>query len=109
MTRDEILEKSRKENKGNDEREAAALAKAGQIAAFAGGMMCFVILLLEGILSQFTGRVVFAIWAVYMTITGTTLLTKYFKLKKKHELVFGLIELLLAVWLLVMYIIDLVG
>ena len=109
MNREEILAKSRKENKGNDERELAALARAGQVASAAGGFVCVAILILEAILSDYNSRVVYAIWAVYLTITGTTLLAKYIKLKKKHELICGLIELIIAAAFLIMYIIRLVG
>lgn len=108
MNKQEILEKSRKENQKHDERELAALARAGQIAASVGGLVCAVILVLEASLSSFNSRVVFSIWAVYLAITGTTLLVKYIKLHKKHELIFGAFQLALAALFFIMYVIKLV-
>ena len=49
-----------------------------------------------------------ATWAVYLSMTGTMLLVKYRYLKKKHELIFGLAQIALAVMFLVMYVIKLV-
>ena len=93
MNRDEILEMSRRENKNRDEMELQAQANAGRKACLVGGLMCAAIILLEGILAD---RVSMGTWAVYLSITGTMLLTKYFWLKKKHELIFGLLQIVLA-------------
>ena len=107
MNKEDILEKSRKENKGkHDERELAALARAGQIAAAVGGMLCAIIILLESI---FSDSVSTAPWAIYLGMTGTTLLVKYVKLRKPHELLFALLELALAIIFIVMFIIQLLG
>ena len=105
MNRDEILEKSRKENKNQDEMERDALAKAGQRACTVGGIVCMVVILVEAI---FTGSVNFSTWAVYLSMTGTMLMVKYLRLKKKHELIFGLLQLALAAAFLIMYIVRIV-
>ena len=83
MNKDEILEKSRKENEAQDERERLTLAQAGRIATAVGGCVCAVIILLDAVLSDAPS---FAAWAVYLSMTGTTLLVKFLKLRKKHEL-----------------------
>ncbi|MBP5618233.1 MAG: hypothetical protein J6X61_03685 [Clostridia bacterium] len=106
MNKDEILERSRRENKNMDERERDALARAGRVASGVGGLVCGVILILEAI---FAGQISYAIWAVYLSITGTTLLYKFLRLRRKHELIFGLIELALAAVFLVFYILQLTG
>ncbi len=105
MNREEILEKSRRENKNRDEMEQNAAAKAGQTACAVGGLVCMVIILLEAIFAKSVNP---ATWAVYISMTGTMLLVKYRYLKKKHELIFGLAEIALAVVFLVMYVIRLV-
>ena len=105
MSKEEILAKSREENKKRDEMEQAVFVKAGQQACAVGGIVCMVIIILEAI---FAKEVNTSIWAVYLSITGTMLLMKYRGLRKKHELIFGLIQLGLAVCFLVMYIIKLV-
>lgn len=106
MTKEEILEMSRAENKNQDERERDALAKAGRRASAVGGIVCAVIIILELI---FTQQCSVGIWAVYLSITGTTLLVKYLHLKKKHELIFGIVQLVLAAAFLTLHIIRLVG
>lgn len=105
MNRDEILEKSRKENKNQDEMERDALVKAGQRACAVGGLVCMVVILFEAI---FADHVNFSTWAVYLSMTGTMLMVKYLRLKKKHELIFGLLQLALAAAFLVMYILRIV-
>ncbi len=104
MNRDEILERSREENKNQDEMERHALAKAGQKACAVGGLLCSVLIIFE---SFFAGHPNFSTWAVYLSMTGTMLLTKYSLLKKKHELVFGLFQIALAVVFFVLYVIRL--
>ena len=106
MNKEEILERSRQENKNMDERERDALARAGRVASGVGGLVCGVVLILEAI---FAGQVGYAVWAVYLSITGTTLLVKFFRLRRVHELIFGLIELVLAAAFLVFYVLQLTG
>ena len=106
MDREEILEKSRQENQRRDEMERDALAKAGQRACAVGGIVCAVVIVLEAI---FADAFNMSVWAVYLSMTGTMLLMKYIRLRKRHELVFGAAQLVLAAVFLVMYIIRLVG
>ena len=103
MNKEEILERSRKENKNLDEMEKNALAKGGQRAYAVGGLVCAAIILLEAI---FAKQVSLIPWAVYLSMTGTALLVKYFQLRKKHELVFGLVQLAMAAVFFVMYVIQ---
>ncbi len=106
MNKDEILAKSRKENENQDEMEMQVFAKSGQKACAVGGFVCVAIIILQSI---FKDKVDFSVWAVYLSMTGTMLLYKYIKLKKKHELIFGLIQLVLAAIFLGMFIYNLVG
>jgi hypothetical protein len=106
MDRNDILEKSRKENRNMDEMEKDALAKAGQRAFGIGGLVCAFIIVFEAIVSDFAS---FSTWAVYFSMTGTTLLVKYSILKKKHELLFGLLQLALAIVFMCMYIKRMLG
>ena len=108
MEREEILAKSRNENKNQDEMERGALAKAGQYACMAGGIVCGVILLLEAVLGDVSGRVSCAVWSVYLAMTGTMLLVKFIRLHRWHELVFGLLQLALAAICFVLYALRLV-
>jgi preprotein translocase subunit SecY len=106
MDRNDILEKSRKENRNMDERERDALAKAGQRATAVGGIVCAFIIIFESIVSDFVSL---STWAVYLSMTGTTLLVKYSILRRKHELLLSLLELALAIICMGMYIKRLLG
>lgn len=98
MNKEEILKSSRADNAGTDERERAALTESNKIACIVGGLVCAVIIFYDA----FVGRSQsFATWAVYLSITGTTLFVKYLKLGKKHELFFGLLQLALALAFLI--------
>jgi hypothetical protein len=105
MNREEILEKSRAENKNRDEREQATWARAGQISMAIGGLVCAMLILLDAI---FANRTNCALWAVYLTITGTNQLIRGWKLKKTFCRIFGLIQIAAAVVFLVIYISALV-
>jgi len=109
MNREEILAKSRKENEKMDEREKAAFTSAGQRATAVGGLVCVAILLLNTALDRFGDPTTWAVWAVYLSMTGTTLLAKYAKLKKRHELIFGCVQVLMAAAFLAVYVKKLLG
>lgn len=103
MNKDEILEKSRAENRGRaDEMEQAALGRAGSIAAAVGGLVCMLILLLNVISGNGDPRVSFAAWSVYGLMQGTLFLVKYLKLRRAHELAFSILFLIVGVSAFVM-------
>lgn len=96
------------ENKNGDEREKAAQTRAGQAASAVGGFVCAVFLVLQIFLSRPGDTTALVAWTVYLSITGTTLLMKYRQLRKKHELVFGLMQLGLALLFFVLYLLAMV-
>ena len=106
MDREESLERSRQENKVRDEWERDVQAKAAQRAIAYGGILCGIVIILD---SLFADQVNYSTWAVYLCMTGTMLLTKYRYLKKRSHLVFGALQLGLAVLLLGIYIARLMG
>lgn len=103
MNKNEILAKSREENKNQDEREKLAIAKASQKATFVGAIVCCIFIVLDII---FDRGIFYPVYSIYLSMTGATLLFKYFYLKKKHELIFGIIELCIAVAFIVLYVIN---
>lgn len=103
MTREEILEKSRAENKNQDEWELAVLNRAGNLGFAVGGLICSLLLVMNVIFDDVGSNL--SIWMVYMAMSGTVLLVKFVKLRKTHELVFGILESLMAVAFFVLYII----
>ena len=108
MDQEEILAKSRAENRGQDEREKAAMSRAGQVASAVGGLVCALIRLLNVIFDHMGDTSTFVVWAVYLSITGTSLLVKYRQLRKPHELAAGLAQVLLAAVFFVLFVLRLV-
>ena len=108
MDKEKILEMSRAENKNQDERERAAMARAGQVASAVGGIVCGLFLVLNAFFRRPGDATTLVAWTVYLSITGTSLLVKYRQLRKKHELIFGLIQLAMALMFFVFYVLTLV-
>lgn len=81
MTREEILEKSRKESNGRDEREQQVRLKAGSIARAVGVL---VNLLMVEITIIFDGsrEIIYASWAVYWGMMAADYLVQAISLKK---------------------------
>ena len=106
MDKDEILEKSRKENKDRDFVEDEVLAQASKSAVSIG---CGVSGLLTIIQSVFQDRIDCGLWTVMFSILATTMLVKYSRLHKRHELMLGLLFLVLAIFFFVWYLLDVLG
>lgn len=100
MNKNEILDKSRKENKKLDEMERDALYRAGYMASVVGGLLCIWLPLLESILMR---KINNGPWIIFFAMDATMLLVKFFYLKKKHELVIALVLLILSGWFLFFY------
>ena len=84
MDKEEILERSRRENEKLDERERDALAASGKMAFLVGGIICVLIIALEW---NFRRRIATEIWAVYASMYGTNELIQYFRLRKISHLI----------------------
>lgn len=98
MNREEILAKSREENKYQDEMESDALKKAGKISSKVGLLFALVIFGVEAI---FFRSFNFAVLSIYFAIEGSTDLTRYYRLKEKKRLYLGIAGFILAVALIV--------
>ncbi|MBQ8950322.1 MAG: hypothetical protein IJ065_04025 [Eubacterium sp.] len=105
MEKEEIMAKSRLDNKKRDEMEQYVFYKSGQAACGAGALMCGIIMLLDAVFSD--GKSM-EIWAIFLVMTGTMLIFKYKKLKKISQLIFGISELIIAVIFLVIYAYQLI-
>lgn len=106
MNKDDILEKSRRENKGPDEMEQYVMAAAGKIAAKVGMLVCCIVAILQVI---FTDAISFESWMIYFSILATTFLVKYIKLHSKHELWVAVLYTVLFIMFAVLFILRLVG
>ena len=106
MDKDEILAKSRKENKDMDFVEAEVLSKANGIALNVGIIVCGLLSILHAI---FRETVDFSAWTVYFSALTATMLYKYVKLRRRHELLIGLFYAACCVMFFVFYLRDVLG
>ena len=106
MDKDEILERSRKEHKDMDLVELEVINKANMIANVVGMMVCVALTLIHGALQK---RMDNSAWTVMFSIMSTVMLVKYVKLRRRHELMIGLIYLLCAVIFFAYYLRDVLG
>ena len=104
MNKEEILAKSRAENKGTDEREQQVIARAGQIAAAVGGLLCMAISILEAIFHDTFSVIP---WLIYTGMQGALFLYKYLGLRRRHELILAILFLALCAAFAVCYVISL--
>lgn len=106
MNKEEILAKSRAENKSMDELEKNVLDKAGKISTQVGLLLCCLIAVLEVI---FTGKVSMGSWTIYFGILTTQFLVKYCKLRQKHELLVTIFYCVLFLAFFALFIKGLIG
>lgn len=106
MNREEILEKSRRENKGTDEMELIVLNSAGKLAAQIGMLICCAVAVLQ---VSFTDSMSYESWMIYFSILGTLFTVKYSKLHKRHELLLAILFFGLFVFFTVLFVRRLAG
>lgn len=101
MDRDEILEKSRKENKDRDFVGLEAKVKGIQIAVKVGLLMCCLMTCLRIAL---TGIVDYSAWPVYFSILATISFVEYYKLHRWYDLFVGILYLTACAAFLVLFL-----
>lgn len=106
MDKDEILAKSRAENKDRDFVEAEALSRGNAAAFTTGVLLCSLISVLHAV---FKDSVDYGVWTVMFGMMSTIMLVKFARLRKRHELLIGLTYLALAVIFFVFYLRDALG
>jgi hypothetical protein len=106
MNKEEILEKSRKENKNQDFTELECLKQASNIAYIVGCLACVIICTLQW---SFTKIVNWGCWVVNFSILGTVFLVKYIKLRKTHELFMTILYYVLCIFVLIGFIMSMRG
>ncbi len=90
MDREEILEKSRRENQYKDPVELEAFRKANDAAITVGIVVC---VLLSTLHREILGNADFGIWTVDWAIMATIYTVRFLKLRKKSDLVLCLLGL----------------
>ena len=101
MNKEEILARSRNENKGMDIIELQSLEKASRIAAQVGMLLCCFVAVME---VAVTGQVSMESWLIYFGILSTLFLMKYRLMKKRHELFLSIFYTALFLMFLVLFL-----
>lgn len=105
MTKEEILEKSRRERHTGEEYEAQVINRSGRIASSVGLLLCCAVSVLQLI---FTGRLNFGAWIIFFGMLSSLFFVKFFKIRRKHELLVACLYTFLGIIFAVTYIVNLV-
>ena len=106
MDKDEILERSRKEHKDMDFVELEVIKKANMIANVVGVVVCGILTVIHAIIRESMDN---SAWTVMFSILSTIMLVKFAKLRRRHELMIGLIYLFITALFFVWYLRDVLG
>ena len=85
MTKEEILEKSRKDNKLMDEREQSVVLRGSSIAKGVGLALCMIVVVLGEILGADPAAGLGA-FAIYWGMYGTDRAYRWWKLRERSDL-----------------------
>ena len=107
LTKEEILEQSRKENARGDEREQEILKKGINIALMAGLVVLFIVYLVNAVVLE---RNSYELVAIVFVINGINSIWQgvFGKRLKRAFLAIGIIELAISVAFIVLWILTLV-
>ena len=106
MTKEEILEQSRKENSNKDVFDLEVQKTATTAAYFSSLGLCAFVSILSWI---FTKRIGLQCWLIFFGMLCVTFFVKFFKMKKTHELFVALCYLVIFILLTIVYILQLKG
>ncbi len=106
MDKDEILEKSRSENKNQDLAEISVVTQANSIAARVGAALCCLVSVLLMRMRHFFPC---GPWIIYFGILGTSYLVRFIKIKRKSDLYLTCVFFLMLLTVLTFFVIRLQG
>ncbi len=106
MTKEEILEQSRKENNDKDIFDLEVQKTAAIAAYFSSLGLCVFVSILNWI---FTKRISVQCWMIFFGMLSIAFFVKFFKMKKWHELFVALGYLAIFIALTVVFIFQLTG
>ena len=89
MTREEILEKSRKDNKGMDEMELYTIFRGGSIAKGVGLALCMLMVFLGDVLGADPAAGLGA-FGIYCGMYGTDRAYRWWKLRERSDLLLAI-------------------
>ena len=105
MNREEILAKSKQENRGQDLANLEAAKDSLQIGWLVMNLLLAAVTVVDAIVFS---RVNNEVFFVVMAASCSIFLAKYLRLRRKHELVIAVVYAAVTVWFLVQWILQLV-
>ncbi len=106
MNREEILKKAQEENNGKDYADIEAQKTGTRAAYFVAVLLVIIVDTVNGFVLGYVNR---GMDFVLFTMAFVAFLTKYIKLRKRHELIVTIMWGLLALSMLVCWILQLCG
>lgn len=106
MNKDEILKMSRMENKNKDFVEEQKYKSSAFVGTVVGWCSIALVLILSGIIAH---KANYAAYFIFFAIQSGIFVTKYVKLRKRHELFVSVIYVLAAISMAVLFILELLG
>ncbi len=104
MTKDEILARSRKELKNSDLAEKEATLQAWNAAGKIGAVICCLITAFNGF---FYNNGSFSLWTVYFSMISVKTLYTYKVLRRRSDLILGILYAALCVVFLTAHVLKL--
>ena len=106
LTKEEILERSRKENSHGDERSVSAMMRAGYIAMIVGGVLC---VFLYWLYYHLLNEDLYGLFIVYAVMWAVFSWVQFYYTRKKAQLVCGILLTVGAVCFLISFILQFAG
>ncbi len=111
MNKEEILQKSRNENKNRDVYELEIINKSSNYAMRAGLLTACIMCVISAFLIDGDVWILCAMpcWSVYFSMLATLFLYKYIKMKKRHELALSIIYFSVCAFMILRFVLYAVG
>lgn len=106
MKKEEILSKAREENKSQDLYEKEVVIKGGNYGAIVAAIVATILFIVQIIVGE---GINCGLYAVVFSMTATSFVYKYIKLRRKHELYLSIFYIIFVLSLSVVYIMDLIN
>ncbi len=88
MNKEEILEKSRGENKSKDIYEQEVLKEAGNAGAITAAIVCAVFFIMQVLVGEGLN---YGLWSIIFSMEAACFITKAIRLKRTHEIILAVL------------------
>lgn len=105
MNKEEILAKSRMENKDQDIFEKEVMKDAANVGAITSISLCTVFFVLQIVLGE---GINYGMWAIVFSMEAAIFTVKAIKLKKKHEIAISIMYIIATVLMSIAYIANMI-